>query len=115
MHEVVHQPKVVVVGHSHIQLLHELRTIAAAGHGTFNLELAGEEFLVLGLDLIDNTRSVDVFPVRIEVDWLKLFSTCGLLVVVVKDARELRVFFTRDWRVSRYPEAVQPLSCQFIV
>ena len=86
VHEVMHEPQVVVVSHRHVQLLHQLGTVAAARHGTFYLELAGEEFLVLCLDLVDDSGRVDVFPVPVEVDWREFLCAGRLPVVVVKDA-----------------------------
>ena len=87
VHEVMHQPQVIVVSHRHVQLLHQLGTGTAARHGAINLELAGEEFFVLGLDLVDNSGRVDVLSKPVEVDRSELLSARGLPVVVVKDAR----------------------------
>ena len=115
MHEVVHVPQVVIVGHGNIKLLHELRTCAAARDSALNLELRVKEVVILGLNLVNHIRRVDAVAVAIKVNSLELLSTARLPIVVVQDGRQLGVLITGARSRGSGPQTVKPLGRQLIV
>jgi len=85
MGHVVSHPKVLVVLHWCVQLLHQFRSISTLVNSTINLVLCGHELIILALDLLNNTRGMDRLLVAAPVDGGEGFGTGRLLVVVVED------------------------------
>ena len=98
-----------------VELLHELTTVTAAGHGTLNLEGSGEEFFILLLDLANDIGRVDALLISGPVDGGELLGTSGLHVVEIKNAIQLSVLLTRSRVASGGTESVQPLSRELVV
>ena len=70
MLQVVSQVESVVPLHGHIESLHLFGGVSATSNGSINSILSLEEFLILGLDLVDNVWGVDSVFVGIPVDFL---------------------------------------------
>ena len=85
-----------VVLHRHVQGLHLLSLSSSLRHRAFNRVLRLHEFVVLGLDVVNNFRSVDIVAVRIPVDVLASRRSL-VLVVVVKQTLKLSVSVTRHF------------------
>jgi len=85
MGHVVSHPKVLVVLHWCVQLLHQFRSISTLVNSTINLVLCGHELIILALDLLNNTRGMDRLLVAAPVDGGESLGTGRLLVVVVED------------------------------
>lgn len=115
MSKVVHEPKVIVIGHRDVELLHELTAVTAAGHGTLNLEGSGEELFVLLLNLADDIGRVDALGIFIPVDRVELLGTSRLHVVVIEDAIQLSVLLTGSRVAGSGTESVQPLGSELVV
>ena len=89
--------------------------MAAAGHGSIDLEFRGEEIIVLLLNLVDHLWSVNVLSEMIEVDGWQLLGTSGLSIVVVKDGGKLSVLVSGDVSVSSAPKTIKPFSRKLVV
>ena len=94
MNKVMNHPELVVVVHGNIKRLHCLRSGSALGNGAINLELSSHEISIFSLDLFDNIWGMNVLLNSSPVNWLKISSSLGGLVVVIQDRLELRVLFS---------------------
>ena len=89
MATVVHEVEHEVVLHSDVESLHLLSLGAALANGSVNGVLSFHEVVVFGLNLVDDTGSVDAFFVALPVDLLVSFLDG--LVVEVKHRLQLGV------------------------
>ena len=115
VHEVVDHPELVVVVHGNVEGLHGLGPGSALGDSAVNLELSLHEIVVFGLDLLDNIWGVDVLLEGSPVNGSKVIGSSGSLVVVVKNALELRMLLSGLVGVSGGPESIQPLGGELVV
>lgn len=74
--QVVSHPKLIVVLHRSVKLLHELGPEATLGHSSINLVLSLHELVVLCLNFLNNIWGVDCSLIRLPVDFVKSFSSC---------------------------------------
>lgn len=87
---VVHEVEHEVVLHGNVEGLHLLGIGASFGHSSVDGVLGLHELLVLGVDLVDHTWSVNVGAVTIPIDSLQVSASLSF-VVVIKDSVELAV------------------------
>lgn len=115
VHEVVAQPKLVVVLHGRVQLLHQLRPTTASCDSSIDLVLSLHEFVVLLSDFVDNIGSMDWFLIGFPVDGCEWFGTPRLFVIVVEDWWQLTLHLSRLIGGSCNSKSIQPFCGQFVI
>lgn len=113
MGSVVHKVQHEIILHSDIKSLHFLGGVAQLGHSRVNSVLRLKELLVLGLDLVNNSSSVDGFSGRVEID-ISNFSFDAGVVVEVKNGLQLTVRLTGISRGGGGTQSLQPVSGKLV-
>lgn len=108
---VVGKVESVVPLHGNIEGLHLFGGVSAFGDSSINAILGLEELLVLGLDLINNTWSVNVVSVSVPVDG-SLLESGGLVwfVKVVEERLELTMILLSFVSSGTCAESSQPVA-----
>ena len=94
VHQVVDHPQVVVVVHGNVEALHGFSASSKLADCTINTVLSLHELIVLGSDLFDDLRSMNIAGIRVPVDGCKAGGTLAVTIVVVQDGLKLSVLLS---------------------
>ena len=97
---IVYGPKVMVVSHADIELLHQFRSSTASRDSTINVKLRFEEFIILIFNFADDFGGVNILFIIFPVNWSEFFSSRVLSIVVIKNGVQLRELLSGNVSIS---------------
>ena len=101
-------PQIIVVLHSHVQILSGLRSLTDLTHCASDVEFGSHKTFIFVLNFIDNAFGVNIGSIMVPLNSWEFGGTVVSSVVILQQRLQLRMLLSRFVIVGGSSQSIQP-------